>query len=1007
LAASLALLSLSVAASAASPVAGQENASPLQAEKKIEASGDWTSFQKLEGVKNQGTATLTPQGKGVRIGGALATPFHLGSIEAIATSEVRLYVPKREATTDHGSACLSFYGTNRSDRLSAFVCFNLPGMKEGEAEAGFLARNSKRIPITVETWHTMKMEIMDGLARMKIWADGAGEPDWLLELSVDSCLQDIDGVGVRTYGQPILFEDFSASGTVYQESLMTLGSQEQGIVGKLRHDGSLKELRFRYAGGWRDVELRGDAWRGPSFGKEIRLHRDPENPMAFVGQKGNISYGLGYNIVGNHLQFRATVKNTGSTPFAPQRIALVLGVDSFMDAYPHWNKVHFPTFFRCEPTHLWGYMMSPDGNILGVSSPDPVGSYTIEYIRAMYAHHIYTASLDLLQAPPTPDHHPKYAPLEPDQEKSWTVTLVPIETLSDVKPALALSAAAPMFDLYRTTLEPGQPAELTISSSRPVRVTITDTKNKTVTCEVETNGENQYQVTFNDTQEIGYYLVCVKDDRGKTAIGRFFVRPPWSWYLKKGRTEALRLTPRGFTDSIDGYSCECYYGLLGFYLAARYFPEQEIDEKGDQILEKVLRRLFKEKDGMRFSGNAERITNGEFMISLLVKRYQATGDIKSLQMANEFAEFLLSRQHEKGYYGGYGMAPYTSVLYPAKALMELMTEEKLLGVKDPVWQERYDRHYASVKRAMDELIASGTDVKTEGSYTFEDGAIACSGLQLGMFALLQDEPEKRKKYADAARMFITGHASLTRLLDTDARSHGATARWWEAWNDVRRGAQMMTSPHGWSGWRMYGVWYLYLLTGEEQYLQGVMNALGAGTQLMEWPSGTLRQAFVIDPHVHNFEYVPDAENTRHGKRMPRVTSQDYIKTIGNWFGRTTEGSDYLDRVEWEWTGDGIPYEIFKAMEEITVSSAYVLVRADGSLAAFNCTANRDALGTILVQPGEEIVSRVHLNCKKKTNFIVRFHDGKEIEGAYQGLNWVGGAPTHFPEHLDIQQRMTP
>ncbi len=73
------------------------------------------------------------------------------------------------------------------------------------------------------------------------------------------------------------------------------------------------------------------------------------------------------------------------------------------------------------------------------------------------------------------------------------------------------------------------------------------------------------------------------------------MRPPWSWYLKNGRTEALRLTPRGFTDSIDGYSCECYYGLLGFYLAAKYFPEQEIDEKGDLILEKVLVRLFKEK----------------------------------------------------------------------------------------------------------------------------------------------------------------------------------------------------------------------------------------------------------------------------------------------------------------------------------------------------------------------------------------------------------------------------
>ena len=74
----------------------------------------------------------------------------------------------------------------------------------------------------------------------------------------------------------------------------------------------------------------------------------------------------------------------------------------------------------------------------------------------------------------------------------------------------------------------------------------------------------------------------------------------------------------------------------------------------------------------------------------------------------------------------------------------------------------------------------------------------------------------------------------------------------------------------------------------------------------------------------------------------------------------------------------------------------------GALLTFNCTGNRDALGTILVQPSGPIVSRVHLNCKKKTNFKIRFHDGKEIEGAYQGLNWVGDAPEDFPEHVDVQ-----
>jgi len=779
------------------------------------------------------------------------------------------------------------------------------------------------------------------------------------------------------------------------ESFCELGSEAEGVVGKLRADGSLSELTLKIADEWRSVEFRDDQFRGPGFGKDVGLKPD-DRALSFSGVKDDVYYQLGYAVADGQLQVTATVINKGDKPFAPERLPLVLGIDSFMDAYPRWNKVHFPAFFRCEPTHMWGYMMSPEGNILGVSSPDPVGSYTFEYVREVYSHYIYTASLDLLQEPPVPDHHPAYVSLKPGETRSWTVNITPVKTLDDVKPALAVSTAAPMLELYRYTLEPGQPAELTILSTRSVTVMVTNTDKEVIDCEVKKTGENQYKATFTDTRERGYYFVQVEDAQGKTATSRFFVRPPWSFYLKNGRTEALRLTPRGFTGNIDGYSCESYYNLLGFYLAAKYFPEQEIDAQGDQILEKVLKRLFKEEDGMRFSGNPERITNGEFMISVLVDRYQATGDIESLEIANEFAEFLLSRQHKDGYYGGYNMAPYTTVLYPAKALMELMAEEKKLGVTDPKWKKQYDRHYASVKRAMDELILCGTDVKTEGSYTFEDGAVACSGVQLGMFALLQHDPAERKKYTDAARMFITVHSCLTRLLDTDCRSNGATSRWWEAWNDVRRDAQMMTSPHGWSGWRMYAVYYLYLLTGEEQYLQGVMNALGAGMQLMEWPSGTLRQAFVIDPHVHNFEHVPDAGNLLHGKRVERVTSQDYIKTIGSWFGQTTEGSDYLDRVEWECTSCGIPYEIFKAMEEMAVAAAYVIEREDGVIKAYNCTVKKSS-GILEVIPAEDVISRIHLNLKKARKVTVAFGSGETVSGSYSGMQWIG--PGGTPEDL--------
>jgi hypothetical protein len=564
---------------------------------------------------------------------------------------------------------------------------------------------------------------------------------------------------------------------------------------------------------------------------------------------------------------------------------------------------------------------------------------------------------------------------------------MPIETLEAVKPTLAVSARAPMLDLYRATLEPGQPAELRIMSLSPVTATITTPAGTNLECKIADQGTNLHNAIFAETAEYGDYFIRVQDKAGKMATGRFFVRPPWSWYLKQARLEALRQTPRADTSSIDGYSCESYYSLLGFYLAAKHYPDPAIDTKGDRLLEKVLERLFREKDGKRFSGNPERITNGEFMISLLVKRYEAAGDIASLEMANEFAEYLLSRQHKDGYYGGYGMANYNAVLYPAKALMELMAAEKKLTKDSPIWRQRYERHSQSIKRAIDHMVAQGRDVKTEGVGTYEDGAVSCTGTQIAMFALLQEDPKERAKYTAAARQFVSDHACLTRLLDTDSRSIGATSRWWEAWNDVKRSAQMMTSPHGWSGWRLYGVYYLYLLTGEEQYLQGVMNAMGACTQLLEWPSGRLRQAFVIDPHVHNFKREPDPADPMRGKRMPVVTCEDYIETIGDWWGPSNKGTGYLDRAEWGWTGDGIPYEIFKAMEEIVVIQAFVIERADGTIIGYNCKASlKDK--TIEVLPAEAMVQRVHVNLKTPRRVRVNFTNEKVSADCQAGMQWL-------------------
>jgi len=292
-----------------------------------------------------------------------------------------------------------------------------------------------------------------------------------------------------------------------------------------------------------------------------------------------------------------------------------------------------------------------------------------------------------------------------------------------------------------------------------------------------------------------------------------------------------------------------------------------------------------------------------------------------------------------------------------------------------------------VRRAMDELMASGRDVKTEGGATFEDGAVSCSALQLAAFALLQEDPAVRRKYQEAALRFLTDHACLARLLDPDARSHGATSRFWEAWGDVRTPAQMMLSPHGWSGWRLYAEYYAYLLTGDEAWLRETMNALGACTQLLDWPSGRLRWAFVPDPQVAAGKWLPDiAGNARFEKG---VISQEYIPTIGEHFGRTTPGDSYLDRVEWSWCGDGTAFEIFKAMEEIVVAQAFVVERADGTFIGYHCSACLKG-DSIEVTPSEPIVQRVHVNLKTPRPVRINFAGGTVSALCPAGMQWLAG-----------------
>jgi hypothetical protein len=308
----------------------------------------------------------------------------------------------------------------------------------------------------------------------------------------------------------------------------------------------------------------------------------------------------------------------------------------------------------------------------------------------------------------------------------------------------------------------------------------------------------------------------------------------------------------------------------------------------------------------------------------------------------------------------------------------------------------YHRHFESARMAMDFLVRSQDNLTTEGENTFEDGMISCSGLQLGLFALLQKDEPARRVYADAARKMLFAHRCLEQLLIPDCRMNGATLRFWEAQYDtlIGKSMNMMDSPHGWSAWLIPALWYQYLLTGEEVWLEKTMNTLGSCAQLLDGHTGQLRWAFVPDPYREVTMLEPNKDNPRRGLRVDRTIGEEYVPMIAAFHSPDHEP---VPGDEWDtgWTSCNDVHEIFIAMEEVALTSAYLIERGDGDLISWNCRAHRDNNGAVCIQPCENIVSRVHLNLRKRCAVNATFGTSLHVNAQAEGLQWVG--PGGVPE----------
>ncbi len=774
---------------------------------------------------------------------------------------------------------------------------------------------------------------------------------------------------------------------------MRIEDVDGGMSIELREDGSMESLRIRHPSGWSKVEFRSDKWAGPKFETGVTMRQaNPALPF-FSGTKDDAIYSLRYEVAGGRLRVTAAVENIAERPLRPDRLSLALGLDTYMEKFPEWNDRYFPTLMRCEKTHFWGYAMTPRGHILGISSPDPVASWHLAYKPSQ--HRIYTLCLDLLHRGPLPERHPHgLDSLQPGERRQWTILLEDIPSLDQVKPRLAATTGAPMIDCDRYTVEPGGDVNVTVY------------------------GPQQTRKTFHTVGKVGIHTLAEAGAHGKVAEAKIYERRPWSWYLRQARLEALA-KPQIGSSHVEGWM-----GFFSCFLAQRHFPDPALDTQAAAKFAEIWPLMY-DMVAMRPTSWEDRIQNHACAASLMVDRYQATGTIRDLEFAASLSDLMLAKQSPDGAYRNHG-THYTSVVYIGKSIMEVMAEEKKLAASDIKWKERYERHYDSVRRAMDELAKRLDDIQTEGEMTYEDGMISCSCAQLAMFALLQDDPTARRKYLDAALHFAMGHRCLSQLLVPDCRMNGGSLRFWESQYDILASPNMMNSPHGWSAWKIYALYYLYLLTGEPDWLRQTMNALGSCAQIMDGDSGELRWGFVSDPFITAkiFKEFPDMPGK--GRCVDEIIGEQYLPMISGWYKaaprtlvtgywggdpeagglgageswpNTWRNSSFCNQPpsppaggRWPRGGDGgccdnDVHEIFKCIEEVALTNAFVVEREDGSLETYNCAA-RKSDGTIAVTMSEPVVERLHLNLKTPSAVKAAFGAREASSPRFSGMGWL-------------------
>lgn len=588
---------------------------------------------------------------------------------------------------------------------------------------------------------------------------------------------------------------------------------------------------------------------------------------------------------------KISISVSAEEPVSVKRFGFRLGIDCYMDTYPQWNEKYFPTALRCEKQAFWSCFQSPLGKRIAVCAPEGIVSWKNEYNKTPegdVGHRIYTSAVELLNVYPQPERHPASPeklgrqPLRaelyygcPEHEQAFE---------NFVRKYAGLNIPA----VNKFTLERGETLTL---NGKPYTGALRP-------------GLNRIQAA-------------------RQAELTVYVREDWFHYLDCARKSAEVCQQK------PGTHVESWYGFFSRVLYASVVKDAGYTEKLCREFDSLFAALTETVQGkyrMREETLPYRLQNTSGMLSLLADFYELTDNEKYLTRANDLADWLMELQWEDGSYRTDRGTHYTCVIYPAKSMLELALAEQKAGFAD-----RYQRHYDSAYRAIDNLAALLDDIQTEGEMTFEDGMISCESLQLGYLATLLPEGAERQRFAEAAELVLKKHQCLEQRILPDCRTRGCTARYWEARYDLNFFANMLNSPHGWTSWKTYATYYLYLLTGKLPYLTDTMDTLGACMQCVD-DQGILHWGYIADPCVVGL-------NLKQGCRRGQVAfektvvGEAYLPMISDWYRQNeddlilqyllscTEDEDW-DR-NYGGSCDNDVHEHFKCMMETVFGKAFI------------------------------------------------------------------------------------